>query len=133
MRVVLDTNVVVSGLFWSGAPERILKLWSHGKFTLLLSRKVFDEYRDVDLRLAQKYELPSGYVALQNIFLGSHLIEPVDVPTPPCDDPKDVMFLELAVAGKADYLVSGDKHLLKVGEYPGGRVVKPSFFSALFS
>ena len=49
-------------------------------------------------------------------------------PTPVCDDPNDVMFLRAAMAGEAHYLVSGDRVLLKVGFYPGGRVLTPKKF-----
>ncbi|MEI6806003.1 MAG: putative toxin-antitoxin system toxin component, PIN family [Myxococcaceae bacterium] len=132
MRVVLDTNVIMSGIFWSGPTEKILKLWSQGKFRLLISLSVFDEYKEIVQRLSQKYELKSADSILHDIFLGSELVEPNEESVPDCEDIDDIMFLELAVAGKADYLVSGDKHLLRVKEYKGGKIVKPSDFISLF-
>ena len=133
MRVVLDTNVVMSGIFWSGSTEKILQLWSQGRFKLIISLAVFDEYKEIIKRLSRKYELRSADSILNDIFIGADLVEPGAELVPACDDPDDMMFLELAVAGKADYLVSGDKHLLKVGNYRGGRVVKPSDFINLLS
>ncbi|MEI6790430.1 MAG: putative toxin-antitoxin system toxin component, PIN family [Myxococcaceae bacterium] len=59
-------------------------------------------------------------------------MEPGEECVPDCDDPDDVMFLELATAGQADYLVSGDKHLLKVRNYAGGQVITPAEFLKLF-
>lgn len=126
MRVVLDTNVVMSGIFWSGSLKKILQLWSEGRFKLVISLAVFDEYKEIIKRLSEKYKIPSADSVLHAIFMGSDLVEPGEESIPECDDPDDLMFLELAVAGKADYLVSGDKHLLKVKDYKGGRVIKPS-------
>ena len=132
MKVVLDTNVVMSGIFWSGSTEKILKLWSQGKFKLVLSLSVFDEYKEIVQRLSKKYELKSAESILHDIFMGSDLVEPGEELVPDCEDIDDIMFLELAVAGRADYLVSGDKHLLKAEKYRGGSVIKPSDFLALF-
>ena len=132
MRVVLDSNVVMSAIFWSGIPGRILEHWMKGRFQLLLSLEVFDEYQEIEERLSKKYDMSSGSRVLNQIFMGAHLVDAADVQTPPCDDPDDVMFLRLAIAGRADYLVSGDKHLLKVGSFPGGSVIKPSPFLSLF-
>jgi putative PIN family toxin of toxin-antitoxin system len=132
MRVVLDTNVLMSGIFWSGTTETILKLWGQGKFKLVLSLPVFDEYKEIVHRLSQKYDLRVADSILHDIFIGSDLIEPEKESVPDCEDLDDIMFLELAVAGRADYLVSGDKHLLKVGKYRGGRVIKPADFILLF-
>ena len=51
--------------------------------------------------------------------------------TPKCADPDDVKFLQAAMAAKAKYLISGDKHLLDVGEYPGGKILKAQEFCRL--
>ena len=72
------------------------------------------ECKEIVQRLSQKYELRAADSILHDIFIGSDLVEPGEELVPDCEDLDDIMFLELAVAGKADYLVSGDKHLLKV-------------------
>lgn len=133
MRVVLDTNVLMSGIFWSGPAHRILTAWSHGKFKLLISLAVFDEYREIIKRLSAKYKIISANSILNDIFIGSELVEPSNASIPSCEDPDDIMFLELAVAGKAEYLVSGDKHLLKLIDFPNGKIVNPSDFLNLLS
>ena len=96
MKVVLDTNVVLSAIFWSGTPGKILELWSRGRFQLLLSLKVFEEYREINTRLSKKYALPSGADVLNEIFMGAHFVEPENIQTPHCDDPDDIMFLKQA-------------------------------------
>lgn len=133
MKIVIDTNVILSGIFWKGPPEKILRLWDKGCFELLISVPIFAEYQEIAKRLSQKYESPAINRILEDIFIRSHLICATHVKTPLCDDSDDIMFLELAIVGSADYLVSGDKHLLKVGKYPGGKVVTASFFITLFS
>lgn len=68
------------------------------------------------------------------LIASSSIVDAQHVPTPPCDDPEDVMFLQAAIASKAKYLVSGDKYLLDVGKYPGGIVLKVhDFLSAILN
>jgi len=55
MKVVLDTNVLVSGIFFSGPPAEILRAWSQGKFKLVLSPEIIDEYTRVSAELADKF------------------------------------------------------------------------------
>ena len=55
MKVVLDTNVVISGIFFSGPPREILHSWSRGKIQLLLTPEIFEEYQRVAAELNQKY------------------------------------------------------------------------------
>jgi len=132
MRVVIDTNVILSGIFWKDPLEKILRLWDEGHFELLISIPVFAEYQEVAARLLRKYERSATDKILEDIFIRSHLISPVRIKVPSCNDPDDIMFLELAIAGGASFLISGDKHLRKVYTYPGGEVVSPSSFIALF-
>ena len=132
MKVVLDTNVILSGIFWKGPPEKILRLWGKGHFELLISVPVFAEYQEIARRLLQKYERPAIDHILEDVFIRSQLISPISVNVPFCDDIDDIMFLELAIVGKANYLVSGDKHLHRIGKFPGGEIIKPSLFVNLF-
>ena len=55
MRIVLDTNVFISGLFFSGPPYQILKAWEDGKMQLVISPEILEEYRRVGETLAQQY------------------------------------------------------------------------------
>jgi putative PIN family toxin of toxin-antitoxin system len=66
------------------------------------------------------------------ILVSSHFCESVKNSGPICRDPKDQMFLDLAVSAEAKYIVSGDKDLLVIEEYPGGSIIKPKPFLDLF-
>jgi len=114
-RVVLDTSVVVSTLLFSGGPTaRVRAAWQAGAFVPLASEATARElvrvlaYRKFKLDLSDQEELLADYLPW---------VHSVRVPEPPpvvpaCRDPFDLMFLHLAVAGKAQALVSGDKDLL---------------------
>lgn len=66
------------------------------------------------------------------IVMRSHFSEAIKDTGPPCRDPNDQMFLDLAVSSAAKYIVSGDKDLLTIGDYPGGSVIKPKPFLDMF-
>ena len=56
MRVVLDTNVFISGIFFSGPPSRILKAWANQSFQIVLSQQILDEYQRVAVALSSKFQ-----------------------------------------------------------------------------
>ena len=115
MRVVLDTNVVVSALvFGGGTAGRLRTAWQAGAFMPLVSTPTAQElvrvlaYPKFRLSAADREELLADYLPYTTT---------VRIPDPPpsvleCRDPFDVMFLELALIGKAKILVSGDRDLL---------------------
>lgn len=105
MRVVIDTNVVLSGVLWHGTPERVLNLWLGGDLRLLVSLPILEEYREIFGRFIDpRTELFSKWDHL--LSNASELVDPLPM-APVCRDPKDQIFLEAAVGGKAQYLVSG--------------------------
>ena len=130
MRVVLDTNVVVSGLLFGGVPGRILTAWTAGEFTLVVSPPVLDEYRRVGRELATgRPPLDAALDALLALVaVHATVIDSPPLPARVSADPDDDKFLAVAVAGAAGYVVSGDKHLLAVGGWHGIRVLKPRAF-----
>lgn len=126
-RVVLDTNVLISSL-WGGLPGRIIHLWQKGRFHILLSQPILEEYLAVLLRFGPTEEDLDALVAL----LGHpHLTEWL---TPALHlhvistDPTDNRFLECAVAGEADAIVSGDRYLLKLKQFREIRILTPREF-----
>ena len=123
MRVVVDTNILVSGLFWQGIPGRILELWYKKKFDLLISPEILNEYIRVAEELNRKFPAVQIKPLLNLITLNAHFVEPGKRPIPLCDDPNDEIFLAVAIAGRARYIVTGDKALLRVKKYPGGFVI----------
>ena len=128
MKVVLDTNVVVSGLFFSGSPKEILHSWSRGKIQLLMTPEIFEEYQRVAVELNRKYPSIEIKRILELILVGSELVVAAPLPRPICIDPNDEKFFDCAVAGRASIIVSGDKHLLKASGSHGITVVTPRYF-----
>ena len=130
MRLVLDTNTVVSGLIWGGAPGRLIDAAVAGRVQIISSVPLLDELHDVLLRkkfaaqLAEQgvdaADLFEGYAALVQLFVPA-AIDPVILA-----DPDDDMVLATAVAGGADAIVSGDAHLLRIGDFRGMPIVTPA-------
>lgn len=127
MRVVLDANVVVSGIFWSGPPQEILRRWLEGRLTLVASGPILAEYRDVLRRMTgdQGAELFVKWNRLLTEL--SDVVEPRRISTV-CRDPEDQKYLEAAVGGRAKALVSGDKDLLVLKAVEGIPILTPRAF-----
>ncbi|MDD8031100.1 MAG: putative toxin-antitoxin system toxin component, PIN family [Acidobacteriota bacterium] len=128
-RLVLDTSVFISALLFDRQPGKLINLWQGGKIVFLVSAEVFKEYLAVlsypKFRLTKK-EIKSLIEAEVVPFL-----EPVRIKTKlqvVSKDPSDDKFLELAVDGKADFLVSGDKHLLELRSYQGTKIIPVAEF-----
>ena len=124
VKVVLDTNVLVSALLFTGPVNRLVPLWQEGRFVPLVSKDILVEYLRV---LAYpRFELTAEEIR----FLIEEVVLPfaVTVKTRPGRaivrrDPADDKFLHAAAAGRARYVVSGDRHLLAIGAHRGARIV----------
>jgi putative PIN family toxin of toxin-antitoxin system len=131
VRVVLDTNVVVSGVFFGGVPGRILSAWSDGGFVLVLSPVILDEYRRVGQELGKHHPVAAAaFEPVLNLMTTHALI----VDAPPlaqqvCDDPDDDVFLAAAQAAHADEIVTGDRALLRAAGWHGISVLTPRQFA----
>jgi len=138
MRVVLDTNIYISALLSTGsAPNRVLTLWEEGAFDLLLSTSALDELRRV-LRygkIARRLGAAEATLAalLQNFSDYALWVEPTERLHVVHDDDSDNRYLELAAAGLAHYLVTGDHHLLQVERYAMTEIVTPATFVRLLT
>lgn len=133
MKVVLDTNVVVSRFLSArGAPAQAFKLWEAHAFDLLVSCPILQEYKKaLSYPKVRKLHQLTGQEIDEVIdgFKGfSIFVDPKTKVRAIKADPKDNMFLECAVAGKADFIVSGDKHLLDLKEYQGIQILSPHAF-----
>ena len=134
MRVVLDTNVLVSALLVQlGRPAAIYRAWQEGHFRLLTCREQLDELK-ATLREPAVASRIKPYKAGRLVNDLSELAETID-PLPRVErspDPTDDFLLALSQAGKADYLVTGDKSgLLSLARHAGTRIVSASEFTAL--
>jgi putative PIN family toxin of toxin-antitoxin system len=128
MRVVLDTNVLISAIFFSGTPAAILEEWSEGRFEILASSSILTEYWRVVSRIVRRYPSVDAYPVLEAVIRRCHLIEPVSIPSDACDDPDDLKFLACAVAGRAACIISGDRALLRASGFEGIEVLTPGVF-----
>lgn len=131
MRVVLDTNAIVSALLFSGISSKLVSLWQKGLITPLLSREVVDEYLHV--LGYPKFELSEGEI---KELIQEEILPYATVVTPKIRlrviqrDPSDNKFIECAVAGRARVIISGDKDLLSLGRYRQIRIQSPAQFLA---
>jgi len=111
-KVVIDTNVFVSGIFFSGPPSRILKAWQEDRIQIAISEEIIEEYRRVMEELSKKLETIDIDSILELLFIEAELVPSHSFETPVCEDPDDDKFLACAIASKSPYIISGDKHLL---------------------
>jgi putative PIN family toxin of toxin-antitoxin system len=128
LRVVLDTNVLVSGLAYPQSnPGRILGAWRQGGLDLVLSRYILDELVRVLPRLPRITLTPAEMRDLADSFLfKAEIVEPSEEREERLRDENDQMILGTLRAAGADYLITGDKDLLALGEfYP---IVTPAAF-----
>ena len=127
MRLVLDTNVVLSAMLWNGTPFRLLQLAVEGEAQLFTSPVLAAELREILARphlAAKLLEKGTTADAVTALYLGfARAVSPLSVPRVVPDDADDDHVIACAVAAKADVIVSGDKHLLKLREYQGIRMV----------
>lgn len=128
MKVVLDTNVFISGVFFSGLPYQILKAWRDGKIQLVISEKIFEEYVRVSENLSQKFPKISLNPLLELLTVKAEFNTVLGLPKPICADPEDDKFLECAIASKVKVLISGDKHLLEVSGFREIEIITPRKF-----
>lgn len=95
MRIVLDTNVLVSGIFFGGVPGRILTAWAEGKVALVLSPDILDEYRRVGVTLGSRHPDLAAALApvLALLATNASIVNARSLAEPVSEDPADDMFL----------------------------------------
>lgn len=133
LRITADANVIISALNFSGNPRAVLNLAAEGKVHLSISEDILGEVARVLRR--PKFGWPEDRIDKALVQL-SHFTEHV-TPTQRIevvrDDPDDDRILDCALAGGSDYLVTGDKHLLNIGQYQGVKIVTPAQFIDLLA
>jgi uncharacterized protein len=131
VRIVLDTNAVISALLFNGLSSKLISLWQKGLITPLLSREILDEY----LRVLSypKFELSEKEIKeliQEEILPYAEVVKPKRRLRVVQRDPSDNKFLECAVSGKAAVIISGDKDVLSLGRYRQIRIQSPAQFLA---
>jgi len=119
VKVVLDTNVFVSGVFFGGTPGRVLEAWRDGRVEVVLSREIVEEYVRVGERLANRFPGVDLNPALELLTVSATLVTSPPLPERASRDPDDDKFLACALAAGADCVVSGDRDLLDLSAYEG--------------
>jgi len=125
MRIILDTNILLSGLLSPlGAPARLLELWERGKFTLVACDALVAELREVAGRPFFRARLRASAAELLAAGIRDFSRFCRDLPSGPvAPDPKDSYLLALVEASRAEYLVTGDKELLSLKHHKPARIV----------
>ena len=132
MRVVLDTNVFISGIFWEGNfCSKIIDKWKNREFELVSSIEIIEEL----LNTLKHFKIQLDEETIENwrnIIIERVIIakssERLDVIK---EDPDDNKFLETAIAGKADFIITQDNHLLKVKKLNNIMILNPEEFLKL--
>jgi uncharacterized protein len=128
VKVVLDTNVFVSGVFFNGPPFQILVSWKDGRIQLVISPEILEEYRRVGEILAEEHPAIDLEPMLEYLIQNAVVFSAPPLPERICDDPDDDKFLACALASGSNLIISGDRHLLKVSGYQNIEVLKPRDF-----
>src|SRR3989338_3362562 len=132
MNVVIDTNVMVSGIFWAGIPLKIIRYWMNDQIQAVASEDILDEYLKTiektsnltgrnDLYDYWRFVIPkkAQLIRVQKMF---HL----------CRDTSDNKFIDCAIAAKAKYLISGDQDLLVLKNVMYVQIITPKHFLEVF-
>jgi uncharacterized protein len=117
MKIVLDTNVFISGIFFHGPPAQILDAWKKSKIQIVLSKEIINEYQRVAKSLAEKFPEIDISSIIDLVAIHAEIVDTDGIEVFECEDPDDNKFIECAIASKTKLIVSGDKHLLKISGF----------------
>lgn len=127
MRIVIDTNIVASAIFFGGRPRELLELVLQRELSAFISQEIIEEYQGTIEYLQNEYPSKRITVPLTQIIAACNMIEPTSV-VKVCRDPDDDMFFACALDSRSLYIVSGDKDLLAVKQYKDVQVVTVAQF-----
>ncbi|MEY6434063.1 putative toxin-antitoxin system toxin component, PIN family [Thioalkalicoccus limnaeus] len=123
LRVVLDTNVLLSGIAYPGSiPGKLVAAWRHGALEVVLSGYILDELRRVLPKLAHRHGLGADEIEdlIDALAIQAALVEPEAIDEPDLADAYDIPVLGTLIAalrtGQADWLITGDKALLSLSD-----------------
>lgn len=131
MRVVLDTNILISAfVFPGGTPEAVYRLALEGRISMITSPTLLAEFARV---LSDKFGWNTRMVegAVTQVARIGEVVRPIERLTVIAEDPSDDRVLEVAVAADAAVIVSGDRHLLRLGMWHNIRIEKAASFLKL--
>ncbi len=127
MKIVVDTNVVASSIFFGGKPRQLLEMVYERKFQAVTSPEIIKEYQATVKYIEEKYNRKEPDGALLRFIAHSEIIS-VTQKIEICRDPDDNKFIECALEGKCIYIVSGDKDLLTLKQHAGIEIITVAEF-----
>lgn len=132
MKVVLDTNVWLSAIFWTGEANKIVKKAEEKKFEIIISQEILSEIVEI-LNREQKFEnlLENKKQRIEDVIktiLHLSILKEPKEKISVIKDESDNKFLEVALSGKANYILSYDNHLLELNEFRGIKIIHPTEF-----
>ena len=129
MRAVIDTNVLISAIFWPGKPKQFLNQLRRGKITFLTSQILLTELKEVLTRKDKPFKLSEEEAerVLAAIRALAEIVQPHSSVTR-CRDEADNRVLECALDGRADWIITGDTHLLELRSFEGIKITTVANF-----
>lgn len=132
MRIVADTNVLISATFWKGDSFKIIEKVENKEIELIISKEIIEEYANVlnyeEIREKVKTKSLAARFTIGAIIGMATIVQPKEKVDIIKEDSDDNKFLEAALEGKADFIISQDNHLLKIREFKGIKILKPEEF-----
>jgi len=127
LRIVLDTNIFISAALLGRVCEEIIQFCRFGKVDVFISRDIIIE---IENKLRSKFLWKNSQIGIfiDSILEFCHLVEVNDKMVFIKDDPDDDKILECAISAKCDYIISGDRHLIKLGSYKNIKILRPADF-----
>lgn len=127
MKIVIDTNVLISGVFFGGFPRKILSAVVSQKITACATTEIINEYEEIVQEMINRKQGHINKSILSPLIKVMEIIEPV-IHVEICRDPDDNKFLECAKDSHALYIVSGDKDLLVIEQFENVQIVTAKSF-----
>lgn len=129
IRVVPDTNILISSVFWRGKPYEVISRGLKGEYILITSKEILEEFVN---RLINKFGFPEDQLAklIEAIFNNYHIVQKVSTLNV-VRDPNDNKIIETAIDGRAKYIVTGDPDLTDIKEFQGIKILNPDEFLRL--
>ncbi len=131
MNIVIDTNIVISGVFFGGYPKKILEAVIDGRFYACSNKEILNEYYEIINEMIDRKQGRINKKILDEFIASVHVIKSsssFDI----CRDPDDNKFINCAVDAAALYITSGDKDLLDIGNFRNIQIVTAKFFCEKF-
>ena len=133
MRVVLDTNVVMSAIFFGGTPLKIIRAAIAKKVELVATKAVLSEYREIAERIHVQFPAVNYRRPLSILESKLTMVRPAPLGKAVCRDPDDDAIIACALGGKAKVICSGDGDLLAIDGFRGLGIMRPADFSSLMN